>query len=259
MQRRLIAASIILSIAASAQDVKSTATEELRTSVRDWVETMSRIQQEENDWKRDEEVLTNYKEGLAKEIAELNERIAEAETRRQGADQESLAKVSERDLYAAAKEEMSAGIRRLEEALSAQLPILPAPLRTEPKVAEAIENLTANLALPADKRDSQLAKRLLTVITITTEAEKFQQTVHIRPELHKDKSGREFNMQVIYFGLAMAYAVNEDGSLALSGKPGADGWKFEESPTLASDIRGLIDAANGDRDAAFIQLPFSKP
>ena len=66
-------------------------------------------------------------------------------------------------------------------------------------------------------------------------------------------------MQVIYFGLAMAYAVNEDGSLALSGKPTSDGWKFEESPNLAGDIRNLIASATGDQDAAFIQLPFSKP
>jgi hypothetical protein len=224
-----------------------------------WVETMSRIQQEEDDWSRDKEVLENFKEGLEKEIEDLKERIEAAETRRQGADKESLDKSAERERYAAARDELAATVRKLEQALSARLPLFPQPLKADAKVAQAIEDLNRALALPPDKRDSDVSKRLLTIITLTSEAEKFQQTVHIRPELHQDKSGREFNMQVIYFGLAVAYAVNEDGSLALSGRPGPDGWVFEESPHLAGAIQELIGAATGNRDAAFIQLPYSKP
>ena len=256
-----ITASILLCLVTSglAQITKPSPTEELRVSVAQWVETMQKIQTEENDWMRDQEVLQNYKEGLQKEISELTENLASAETRKQGADKESLDKVAERDRYAGAKLELATIVRRLEENLAARLPLFPEPLASEPKVAQAIEDLNRDLALPEDERQANVSKRLLNIITLVSEAEKFQQTVHVRPELHRDQSGREFNMKVIYFGLAMAYAVNDDGSLALNGRPGPDGWKFEECPQLAGEIKNLIAATTGDQDAAFFQLPFSKP
>lgn len=239
------------------QDAENSPTEELRLSVVRWVEVMTSVQQEENDWKRDKEVLQNYKGGLEVEINDIKEQIASAETRKLGADKASLDKVAERDLYLVARDELSATVRKHEELLTKQLGILPAALSAEPKVAQAIEDLARDFALPADQRDTRVSKRLLNLITLVSEAEKFQQTVHIRPELHKDKSGREYNMQVIYFGLAVAYAINEDNSLALTGRPGPDGWTFEEVPALATDIRSLIAATTGEQDAAFIQLPVS--
>ena len=259
MRIRIPAITLVLSLHLSAQEPAISPTEELRVSVSQWVETMRKIQQEENDWSRDQEVLQNYKEGLEKEIADLKQQIADAKTRKQGADSESLDQSAERDRLAAAKDELSVIVRRLEEGLSAQLPVFPAPLLAEPKVAQGVEDLKRDLALPEDKRNEGVSKRLMNVINLLTEAEKFQQTVHLRPELHKNADGREFNMQVIYFGLACAYAVNEDGSFALAGKPTADGWKFEERKDLAAEIQRLIATTTGDADAAFVNLPISKP
>lgn len=251
--------ALFVTLPVTAQEPAITPTEELRTSVREWVETMRKIQQEENDWSRDQEVLKNYKEGLEKEIADLKQQIADAKTRKAGADQESLDQSNQRDRYASAKDELSDVVRKLEESLVAKLPLFPAPLLAEPKVAQGVEDLQRDLKLPADKRNEGVSKRLLNVINLLTEAEKFQQTVHLRPELRKNGDGREFNMQVIYFGLSCAYAVNDDGSFALAGRPSAEGWKFEERKDLAADIQTLIAATTGDQDAAFINLPLPKP
>ncbi|MBK1884203.1 DUF3450 family protein [Luteolibacter pohnpeiensis] len=242
-----------------AQEVKVTPTEELRTTVHEWVETMQKIQTEENDWGRDQEVLQNYREGLEKEITDLKEQIAAAKTRKDGADQESLDKSKERDRYAKAKDDLATIVRGLEEKLAPKLRTFPKPLLEEPKVAQGIEDFQRDYALPADKRGENVSKRLLNVINLLTEAEKFQQAVHLRAELHQDTQGREFNMQVIYFGLAQAYAVNDDGSFALVGRPTSDGWKFEEHKELAADIQQLVASTTGDQDAAFVNLPFSKP
>ena len=251
--------ALFVTLPVTAQETAVTPTEELRTSVREWVETMRKIQQEENDWSRDQEVLQNYKEGLEKEIADLNQQIADAKTRKQGADSESLAKSNERDVYVKAKEDMTVMVRALEESLMAKIPFFPEPLAKEPKVAQGIEDLKRDIALPPEKRGESVSKRLLNVVNLLGEAEKFQQTVTVRPELHKDAQGREFNVQVVYFGLAMAYAANEDGSFALVGRPGPDGWKFEERKDLAPDIVKLLAATTGEADATFINLPFSKP
>ena len=251
--------ALVMAFPLSAQETTISPTEELRTTVREWVETMRKIQQEENDWARDQEVLQNYKEGLEVEIASLKEQIASAKTRKEGADTESLDKINERDRYLAAKEELTAIVRKLEENMEAKLPFFPAPLLTESKVAQGIEDLKNSLALPPEKRSEGVSKRLMNLINLTSEAEKFQQTVHVREELRKNAEGREFNMKVIYFGLACAYAVNDDADFALVGRPTSDGWKFEDHTELASVIKQLIAATTGDQDAAFVSLPLLKP
>lgn len=242
-----------------AQEPTVSPTDELKVTVSEWVETIQQIQQEENDWTRDQEVLTNYREGLEKEIADLTEQIADARTRKQGSDTESLKQTQERDRFASAKDELGKLLRGLEENMASKIPLIPAPLRAESKVSQAIEDLERDMKLPEDKRNEGVSKRLLNLINLTAEIEKFQQTVVLRQELRADSEGREFNMQVIYFGLAAAYAVNEDGSFALMGKPdGESGWKFEERKDLAKEIRNLISCTTGDLDPQFISLPFSK-
>ncbi|QTN31465.1 DUF3450 family protein [Akkermansiaceae bacterium] len=244
--------------ALNAQEPKVSPTEELRITVRQWVDAMRQIQEEENEWSRDQEVLQNYKEGLEKEIEDLREKIADATTRKQGSDAESLKQTQERDRFIAAKDELGKLLRGLEENMASKIPLIPAPLRAEPKVSQAIEDLERDLKLPEEKRNEGVSKRLLNLINLTAEIEKFQQTVVLRQELRANSEGKEYNMQVIYLGLAAAYAVNEDGSFALMGKPDATGWKFEERKDLAEAIRSLISCTTGDQDPQFISLPFSK-
>ncbi len=249
----------LFSTACLGQEIPKDPNQQLREDVAKWVETMSRIQSKQSEWTRDSEVLANYKEGLTQEIESLNQSIKEAKTRNAGADSESLKLKAERDQYTDAKSKLAKKLREMEKAMQSQLGIFPKTLMTEPKVSQATADLKAALELPEDKLEENVSKRLLNLITLVSEAEKFQQTVHVRPELHTDQSGREFNMKVIYFGLAMAYAVNDEGTLALTGKPGSDGWVFEDAPTLISEIQRLIAATTGDAEAAFITLPFSKP
>ena len=233
--------------------------EELRISVKEWIGTMQKIQAEEDAWEKDREVLKGYKEGLEKEIEDLKEQIERAKTRKEGGDTQSLDKLAERDRYAAAQEELAKQLRVLEEGLAAKLPIFPEPLKQQAKVALAIETLQKGLQLPPEKRTEDVSKRLFNAVELMADIEKFQQGVHVHPELRKDSQGREFKVQVVYFGLAMAYAVNEDGSFALTGRPEADGWKFTERNELAPQIQQLVASATSEKDATFSQLPLIQP
>jgi DNA repair exonuclease SbcCD ATPase subunit len=244
---------------ATAQESAAAPAEQLRTSVREWVETMRKIQEEENAWTRDKDVLQGYKEGLEKEIEDLKEEIGRARTRREGGDKQSLDKLAERDLYAKAQEDLARQLRVLEEALAAKLPLFPAPLREIPKVSLAIETLQNSLQLPPEKQTQDVSKRLFNATELLAEVEKFQQQVHVHTELRKDSEDREFKMQMVYFGLAMAYGVNEDGSFAVTGRPSADGWKFQENKALASGIQELVKAASDEKHAAFNKLPLVIP
>jgi hypothetical protein len=232
---------------------------ELRTSVKEWIETMQKIQVEEDSWEKDREVLKGYKEGLEKEIEDLKEQIERAKTRKEGGDTQSLDKLAERDRYAAAQEELSKQLRVLEEGIAAKLPLFPEPLKQQAKVALAIETLQKGLELTAEKRAEDVSKRLFNAVELMADIEKFQQGVHVHPELRTDSQGREFKVQVVYFGLAMAYGVNEEGSFALTGRPGADGWKFTEHNELAPQIQQLVASATSEKDATFSQLPLIQP
>jgi hypothetical protein len=259
---RYLTIIIQLAIAAPlcAQEVKITPTEELRITVTEWIGTMRRIQAEENDWMRDQEVLANYKEGLEKEIIDLKEKIADAKTRKAGSESETMKQSEERDLYKVAKDQLSVQVRKLEEDMISKIVLVPAPLRAEPKVSQAIEDIQRDINLPVEKRAEGVSKRLLNLINLNSEIEKFQQTVVLRQELHKDSAGNEFNMKVVYFGLSSAYAVNDEKTLALVGRPDPKtGWVFQERKDLASAIANLIAITTGDEDAAFVYLPFSKP
>lgn len=251
--------SLALGLQIHAQEAAVSPTEELRTSVREWVETMRKIQLEENDWSRDQEVLQNYKEGLASEITTLKEQIASAKTRKEGGDQQSLDKVSEKDRYLAAEDELKRQVRMMEENMAAKFPLFPEPLRKNPKITQGIEAIQRNLLLPADGQTEEISKRLVTITELMADVEKFQQGVHVFPELHTDSKGHEFNMQVVYFGLALAYGVNEDGSFALAGRAGADGWKFQQRSDLAPQILKLVITATSEKDVSFTHLPLIQP
>ena len=242
-----------------AQEQAVSPTEELRVTVNEWVEAMRQIQQEENDWTRDQEVLTFYKEGLQSEIATLKEQIASAKTRKEGGDQQSLDKVSERDRLTAAEVELKTQLRIMEEDLASKFPLFPEPLRKNPKVTQGMEAIQKCLLLPADAQTELISKRLVTVTELMADVEKFQQGVHVFPELHKNSKGEEFNMQVVYFGLAFAYAVNENGSFALAGRANADGWKFQERNELAPQILKLLVTATSETEVSFTNLPIIQP
>jgi len=251
--------ALVAALPLAAQETSVTPADELRGSIREWVETMRKIQQEETDWTRDKEVLQSYKEGLEKEIEDLKEQIDGAKTRRDGSDKESLDKLAERDRYVAAQDVLIPLLRTMEEGLAAKLALFPAPLREQPKVAVAIETLEKGLRLPPERQTEDLSVRVYNATELLAEIEKFQQQVHLHTELRKESQGREFKMQIVYFGLAMAYGVNEDGTFAVTGRPGADGWIFQERLDLAPKIRELVSAASDEKNAKFNYLPLVQP
>lgn len=250
--------TVAVSTSAFAQQAPVSPTEELRTTVAQWVDTMRKIQEEENDWARDEEVLKNYREGLKAEIETLKEQLAEAETRNQGIDSKTREKEVQRDKYVEAKAALTENVIRLEKELLAKLPLYPAPLINDPKVAQWVDGLRTTAAYEGDDQNKDISKRLMNVLNLLAEAEKFQTTVHVRDELHTDSKGTEHQLSVVYFGLACAYGVSKDGKFAIHARPTPEGWNFTEQNELAPEIQRLVATILGDEDAAFIQLPLSK-
>jgi Protein of unknown function (DUF3450) len=259
MRNLIPISAVLLAAVCHGQTVTKDPNQQMREEVTRWVETMSRIQKEESEWARDREVLANYKEGLASEIASLHQAIADAETRKEGADKKTQEITTQHEQYAAARSELALQLSRIERDLVGKLPLFPKPLIMQPKVAQAIADLKTAAALPESSSQTDVSKRIYNLVELIAEAEKFHQQIHLAAELHQDAQGREFKIQVVYFGLAMAYGVNEDNSFAVVGSPARDGWKFTERTDLAPRIQQLVAAANEPKVATFTQLPLIQP
>lgn len=248
----LMAAALV-----SGQEPTTSPTEKLKESVREWIETMREIQVEETTWERDKELLEGQRESLESEIRDLETRVKDAREIKATADKESVEDVAKRDALARTDELLATEVRSLELGLVAKLAAFPAPLAEDARVKELMAQVTKDSKRSGEEAKKDLTKRLNNVLNLLAEAEKWQQTVHLREELRETGDGRKFNMQVVYFGFGIAYAVNESGDYALIGRPGTDGWKFESRPELATRIRELVDVLNGDVEAKFVNLPLT--
>jgi hypothetical protein len=242
-------------LALAAPEPEVSVTGELKESVREWIETMREIQKEEDTWERDRELLEDQREALRREITDLEEMLEIARAEKQGTEKEATEEIETREALIAAREILGEKVRGLEDTALRLLPGLPEPVAAEPRNRTLIDQIREDAALTGEDADNGLTKRLNNVLTLLAKAEEWQQTVHLRDELHTASDGREMNLKVIYFGLATAYAVDDAGSFALVGRPGEEGWEFVERPELVERILEMKQVLTGDTDAKFIPLP----
>lgn len=231
----------------------------VRESLRLWVETMKNRQEQQDAWKRDQEVLQNYREGLERELLDLKKIITETKERNQAADRESLDLTAKITAYQNAQKVLGDSVRVLETAALTQAKRLPTILQKDARMAQFITEITKDSQLTGDNSNDGLPKRVNNILAFLGEAEKWQQTIHIKEEVHAIKDGREMNLKMMYLGLAVAYGVSTEGQVAIVGTPGPEGWTFEEKPELHASISEAIASTVGDRDPSFTTLPVRLP
>ena len=253
-----LALSLFAVSLASSEETEVSPTEKLKDSIREWIETTREIQKQEDDWDQDGEVLQGHRDGLQTEIGDLKEQIEQAQASKGTADNKSLEAVEKYDALKTANDLLGSKLGGLEKAMVEQLPIFPPPLTKEPRVARMISDLKASAA-KGDKGEQGGNARLNNILNLMAAAEQFQGSVHPDSESRKVSDGRELKINMVYFGLAAAYGVDDAGEVAFVGKPGPSGWVFEEKNELATQVRQLVDVMNGDTDATFVSLPISLP
>jgi hypothetical protein len=231
----------------------------VRESLRLWVETMKQRQEQNDAWKRDQEILQNYKDGLLREQEDLKKIIAETKERNQAADKASLDLTAKITAYQEAQKMLGEAVRQLETQALAQAKRLPLILSKDARMAQFLTEINKDVQLSGDKQNDGLPKRINNILSFLGETEKWQQTIHVKEEVHQLKDGREMNLKVMYLGLAVAYGISSEGNIAIVGTPGAEGWTYEEKPELFTSISEAIAATVGDRDPAFTTLPVRLP
>jgi hypothetical protein len=231
----------------------------VRDSLRLWVETMKNRQLQQDEWKRDQEVLQNYKDGLTRELEDLKKIIVETKERNQAADKGALDLTAKINAYQEAQKMLGDAVRVLENAALTQAKRLPISLANDTRIKQFLAEISKDVQLTGEKLNEGLPKRINNILAFLGETEKWQQTIHIKEEVHALKDGREMNLKVMYLGLAVGYGISAEGNIAIVGTPGAEGWTYEEKPELFTAISEAIASTTGDRDPSFTTLPVRLP
>ena len=107
-----------------------------------------------------------------------------------------------------------------------------------------------------EKEKLGLNSRIQPLVQILTEAERFHGKLWTVAH-PLQVNGVDKQMKVLYFGLSVAYAVDDGGTVALAGLSSESGWTFEElkEADIAAEVLTLYQAADGSGESQMVSLP----
>jgi len=246
-----LAAALAL-LAAAAPAGAADRVDDFRVKMEKWVETRQLLSKEKADWEADREMLEATRDLLRDQRQALKEQVAKLESTITQADQERvdlLLRRGESKRSTAAMREWQAD---LEQRVRALIPMFPEPLQKK------LEPLIVQIPDDPEAARVSLGKRLVNVLGVILQAEKFDSTATLTGETRAVRPDDEQKVQVrtLYWGLGQAVYVDSQGRAAGVGRPGPDGWVFVEDRDLADDAKLMLDIYEGNVDTIrFVDMP----
>jgi gas vesicle protein len=247
-----IAVAVVALLGASATARGAERIDDFRVKMEKWVETRQILSQEKSDWEAEHAMLEATRDLLRDQRAALKEEIAALETSITEADQERVDLLLARGEYRRSIAAMKEWQAELEQRVLGLVPMLPEPLQ------DKLEPLIVQIPNDPEAGRVSLGKRLVNVLGVLLQAEKFDGTATLTGETRAIRAGDEQKVQVrtLYWGLGQAVYVDSQGRAAGLGRPGPEGWVFSEAPGLADDAKLLIDIYEGNVDTIrFVDVP----
>ena len=222
---------------------------ETRHVLDQWVETKQILSEERNDWRLEKSILQDTQILLQRELDRMNAAIDDLEASATAADADRAALTEEKERQTAAAAVVKANIGDLETKVKAILTSLPEPL------VDKIKPLIRRLPNNPENTKLSLGERVQNVVGILSQADKFNSTITLSNESREISEGKLVQVTTLYWGLAQAYFVDNSGSYAGTGKPGAATWEWTEIDGVGSEIKQLLDIYEGIGEIQFVQIP----
>ncbi|MCC5806084.1 MAG: DUF3450 family protein [Opitutales bacterium] len=222
----------------------------LQATLQEWVEVEKAVSEEENNWLIERQLIGDSIAVLTAQRDTFEERKAAAEETTSRAAAERLELAEERESLEAVSRLTEETVRAYERQMLDLIPRLPDPLRQE------LSAVTRRI--PRDPEDTSLglSVRVQNLVAVLSQVDRFNTTVTKVSEIRDLEEGAR-EVSTLYFGLAVAYFVDQTGSFAGYGLPGADGWEWRTDTSLSGPLRNLMAVYEGTREAQFIALPVS--
>jgi hypothetical protein len=237
--------ALLVTLAGSAQ-----ASDGFRAKIEKWIETRQITSQEASDWEAERETLESTRDLLATEKKALLAEIAELEETATSADEERRELLLDRGEYQRKATVLGERIQAMEDQIRALVPQLPAPLQ------DKLEPLLVQIPDDPETTRLQLGQRLMNVLGVLAQAEKFDGTATFVAETREVEGGQKLQVRTLYWGLGEAFYVDAQGRTAGTGRPGPNGWEFSDSRDIADRAGLLLDIYEGNVDTIeFVELP----
>lgn len=236
---------------AAGQGERSTrALEETRLTMGKWIETQQIISKERKEWQQGKEILLGRIELVHKELSGLDEKIQAAQSSVDAADARRDALLAEKAVLEAAGAQLTEAVSRLEVEVRRLFRSLPEPLKT--KLAPLYQRIPED---PAATKVS-VAERFQSVLGILNALNAANNEITVEYEVRELAGGGLSEVRALYVGLAQAYYVSARDEAGI-GRPTPDGWTWEPSTAIASDVRTALEILEGKHTPAFVPLPVS--
>ncbi len=232
-------------VAQSAQDV-----ELAREEIQKWVETRQVISKERSEWKVQKESLLSTKELLQQELEGLIEDLDKLEGGESAADSARAELTEEKQNLTAATDSVKQKVADLEVKIKEVVKTFPEALKTQvdPLVRRIPEN-------PYQPGRLSVGERLPNIVGIIQTANKYNSSIYFYNET-VEHDGRKIQVDILYWGLAIAYFVDQQNTYAGYKYPTNDGWETVEMSEAAAEIRSLVDMYQGkDQNIRFNRVP----
>ena len=216
-----------------------------------WIETRQIISEERASWLGEKAMLETSEGILNDELAALRHAVELLSENSTMADVERESLQAEREEIESSNEMLAVKVRILELAVQELSARFPSPLLV--KVTPLLQNIPEDVS----RTKKALGQRLLTVLGILSQADKFNGTLTLQTNA-RDVSGTGVQERVttLYWGLAFAVYVDDAGKFAGMGLPGPQGWEWSTRNESASDVRRFIATYSGESDQLdFVNIP----
>ncbi|HEY4300532.1 MAG TPA: DUF3450 family protein [Candidatus Didemnitutus sp.] len=237
---------LAFAVAVSLRAAAPVAIDTLEKTASDWVKVRAETTRLENEWSPQRQLLESMVNGLGERAAQLEEKRDYLKAKTAG-DREELENLRTANLASADDlAAVEAGLRTLTARLTQLRPALP------PRLSAALELSYQSLA----GTGLGLGERMQLTMTVLNRCTQFNRAITCEEELVQMDSDQPPRMlEVIYWGLSHAYALDKSKGAAWFGSPGPQGWHWEPLPQASSAVARLIAVYQGNTEPEFVEVP----
>lgn len=249
--KRMISLALILGIGITlSAPAEEASLKELDGLVGRWIGLRTTMAQEERSWAARQDQW----------LAEIN--LLEQESK---ALDQQMATFGE---TASSEEQAQAQLLKHKQAMRAELGRLAPVLdRAERELITWETRLPKSLRLPlaplfkalpktsADAEKREVTHRVQTLVSLFTQIENLQHGFHTTREMVEIEAGTRRQVDVLYVGLARAFAVSLGDDWAAVGTPGDHEWHWQAQPEHAAAVRNAINLLKRQKAAELVHLP----
>ncbi len=248
----LLIISLLLGVCTYCSSAQPESVDTLEGLVGEWVALRRQIESEQQAWKQKSRQLMLELDLLEKEEKQLDAQIEQArsfEADKESRTAEQLAK----------KTEFANSLAKIDPIVERTIAAIKEISRRIPVSLQSAQLEKMISSFEADKgRSSDPARRLQLTLSALHEIGQLQNSIHVTRELltiEGEPQRRE--MDVIYLGLARAYAVSPDDRVAAIGSLSGTSWKWVVNSDIGASVRQMVSEHLEEAPPTLVTLPMT--